>query len=159
MHYGGMVGDHTTASMVVDLDSPDPAGGLRTLIWATGTSCPCVSFFKPWIFGSQPAAPVFEPDSQDARSYWLQAEAFRRSLIGKALPQEFYAELHQIQQAWIIEARRTSNADFPAFSAWCLAQEKAFYEKWAAASLPDAPSVSAGFRKRWEKKNAALEKK
>ena len=176
MHYGGMVGDHTTASMVVDLDCTDPAGGQRTLIWATGTSCPCVSLFKPWIFGTQPAAPVFTPAvlqtgpqngspearikaPAEARSYWLQAEAFRRSLLGKALPQEFYAERSQIQQAWIIEARRTSNADFPAFSAWCLAQEKAFYEKWSAASLPDAPSVSRGFLKRWEKKNAALEKR
>ncbi len=165
MHYGGMVGDHTTASMVADLNSPDPAGGKRMLIWATGTSCPCVSLFKPWVFGTTPSAPVHAPSeteptgSAEARSYWLQAEAFRRSLLGKALPPQFYTELAQIQQAWLIEARRTSNADFPAFSAWCLSQEKAFYEKWSAADIPDAPSVSRSFLKRWEKKNAALEKK
>ena len=165
MHYGGMVGDHTTASMVADLNSPDPAGGKRMLIWATGTSCPCVSLFKPWIFGTTPSAPVYassetEPTgSAEARSYWLQAEAFRRSLLGKALPPQFYTELAQIQQAWLIEARRTSNADFPAFSAWCLSQEKAFYEKWSAADIPAAPSVSRSFLKRWEKKNTVLEKK
>ena len=165
MHYGGMVGDHTTASMVADLNSPDPAGGKRMLIWATGTSCPCVSLFKPWIFGTTPSAPVYNPSeteatgSAEARSYWLQAEAFRRSLLGKALPPQFYTELAQIQQAWLIEARRTSNADFPAFSAWCLSQEKAFYEKWSAADIPAAPSVSRSFLKRWEKKNAVLEKK
>ncbi len=165
MHYGGMVGDHTTASMVADLNSPDPAGGKRMLIWATGTSCPCVSLFKPWIFGTTPSAPVYAPSeteptgSAEARSYWLQAEAFRRSLLGKALPPQFYTELAQIQQAWLIEARRTSNADFPAFSAWCLSQEKAFYEKWSAADIPAAPSVSRSFLKRWEKKNAVLEKK
>ena len=171
MHYGGMVGDHTTASMVAELNSSSPSGSQRTLVWATGTSCPCVSLFKPWIFGTEPAAPVFCPPEdagtgtaapaarQEARDYWLQAEAFRRSLLGKILPQEFYTERDQIQQAWIVEARRTSDADFPALSAWCLSQEKAFYEKWAAAVLADAPSVSAGFRKRWEKKNAALEKR
>ena len=165
MHYGGMVGDHTTASMVADLNSPDPAGGKRMLIWATGTSCPCVSLFKPWIFGTTPSAPVYAPSeteptgSAEARSYWLQAEAFRRSLLGKALPPQFYTELAQIQQAWLIEARRTSNEDFPAFSAWCLSQEKAFYEKWSAADIPAAPSVSRSFLKRWEKKNTVLEKK
>lgn len=165
MHYGGMVGDHTTASMVADLNSPDPAGGKRMLIWATGTSCPCVSLFKPWIFGTTPSAPIYNPSeteptgSEAARSYWLQAEAFRRSLLGKALPPQFYTELAQIQQAWLIEARRTSNEDFPAFSAWCLSQEKAFYEKWSAADIPAAPSVSRSFLKRWEKKNAVLEKK
>ena len=165
MHYGGMVGDHTTASMVADLNSPDPAGGKRMLIWATGTSSPCVSLFKPWIFGTAPTAPIYAPSeteptgSAEARGYWLQAEAFRRSLLGKALPPQFYTELTQIQQAWLIEARRTSNADFPAFSAWCLSQEKAFYEKWSAADIPSAPSVSRSFLKRWEKKNAVLEKK
>ena len=124
-----------------------------------------VSLFKPWIFGTTPSAPVYassetEPTgSAEARSYWLQAEAFRRSLLGKALPPQFYTELAKIQQAWLIEARRTSNEDFPAFSAWCLSQEKAFYEKWAAADIPAAPSVSRSFLKRWEKKNAVLEKK
>ena len=52
MHYGGMVGDHTTASMIVSLE-PE-----RTVVWATGSSAPCVSLFKPYLFGSAPCAPV-----------------------------------------------------------------------------------------------------
>ncbi len=176
MHYGGLVGDHTTSSMVVELQPG------RTIVWSTGCSTPCVSLFKPWLFGTEPAASVYapfqaaepvtaEPNNRtpetacgpeanpEARAYWLQAEAFRRSLLGKALPQEFYAERDQIQHTWTIEARRTSDAEFPAFSACCLAQEQAFYEKWSKAELPPAPSVSSGFLKRWQKKNAVLEKK
>ena len=173
MHFGGMVGDHTTSSMAIDLQED------RTIVWSTGSSCPCVSLFKPWFFGSQPVAPVYCPaeicgddagDSAEVRStgpaalpeardYWLQAESFRRSLIGKILPPEFYAELRQIQETWLIESRRTCDADFPAFSAWCLSQEQAFYKKWSAVPMPDAPSVSRSFLKRWEKKNTALEKK
>ena len=159
MHYGGMVGDHTTSSIVIDLDSPAPSGQVRTIIWSTGSSCPCVSLFKPWIFGNVPEAPVFTPDNQDARDYWLAAEDFRRSLLGKAIPPQFYTELSAIQSRWLSEAEATSDEDFAEFSARCLAEEKAFYSKWAEASLPKAPSVSRSFLKRWEKKNAALEKK
>ena len=159
MHYGGMVGDHTTASIVVDLDSPAPSGSVRTLIWATGTSCPCVSLFKPWIFGSTLSAPVFTPDIQEARDYWLKAEDFRRKLLGKALPPQFYTELNDIQSCWLQEAENTCDENFPAFAARCLTQETEFYDKWSAIDLPPAPEVSRAFLKRWEKKNAVLEKK
>ena len=149
MHYGAMVGDHTTASMVVSLEKA------RTVVWTTGTSAPCVSLFKPWLFGSETVLPVVSAGDSSARQYWLEAERFRRSFLGKQLPREFYAQLDEIQQRWLAQADRTADTDFPAFSRACLAEEVAFYRKWDAEVLPTAVCTAA-FRKRWTKKNRVL---
>lgn len=149
MHYGGMVGDHSTASMVVSLEKD------RTVVWSTGCSTPCVSLFKPWCFGSAPVMPVTGRDDPMGRAYWLEAEAFRRSLIGKQIPQSFYVERREIQQRWIEEAYETADADFGAFSERCLRQERAFYEKWKKYPFEEA-ACSAGFRRRWEQKSKVL---
>ena len=149
MHYGGMVGDHTTASMVVSLE-PE-----RTVVWTTGTSLPCVSLFKPWLFSCKVVLPVTSPNSNDGESYWRNAEAFRRSLLGKRLPREFYVQRDEIQQRWLAEAACTADADFPAFSRACLEEETAFYQRWRTAVLSPA-ACSTGFQKRWAKKNQDL---
>ena len=146
MHYGGMVGDHTTASMVVSLEEK------RTVVWTTGASLPCVSLFKPWLFGCEVVLPVTMPNSKDGQDYWRSAETFRRSLLGKRLPREFYVQRDEIQQRWLAEAARTADADFPAFSQACLAEETEFYRKWSSAVLSPA-ACSAAFLKRWTKKN------
>ena len=149
MHYGAMVGDHTTASMVVSLE----AG--RTVVWTTGCSAPCVSLFKPWLFGTDAVLPVVTDGDKGGERYWLEAERFRRSLLGKKLPREFYAQRDAIQQRWLDEAAQTADADFPAFSRACLAEETEFYRQWSAEILTPA-SCTASFRKRWSKKNRAL---
>ena len=149
MHYGGLVGDHTTASMVVSLKSD------KTVVWSTGCSLPCVSLFKPWLFGSSPVLPVVQQGDQAAHQYWLEAEKLRRNLIGKVLPAEFYAQRDAIQAAWIAQANEISEADFPAFSHRCLEEERAFYAQWQA-QLPESGSAAFGFRKRWDRKNQIL---
>ena len=149
MHYGGMVGDHTTASMVVSLE----AG--RTVVWTTGSSVPCVSLFKPWLFGSAAVLPVAAPNDKNAEQYWLEAERFRRSLLGKQLPREFYTQRDAMQQRWLQQAAQTADANFPCFSRACLEEEAAFYRAWSTTVLPPAP-CGAGFRKRWTKKNQVL---
>ena len=149
MHYGAMVGDHTTASMVVSLE-PE-----RTVIWTTGSSAPCVSLFKPWLFGCKAVLPVTYPDDKCGESYWLEAEKFRRNLLGKRLPKEFYAQRDEIQQRWLQQAAQTAHDDFPAFSRACLEEEDAFYRKWSSCVLSPV-SCGTGFRKRWTKKNQVL---
>ena len=151
MHYGGMVGDHTTASMVVQLETE------KTVVWATGCSLPCVSLFKPWVFGMEPVLPVTKPNCPEGLAYWNVAEDFRRSLLGKELPAEFYAQRDAIQRRWIQQAQTIENAEFSAFSAACLREEAEFYEAWKNRSLRDVP-CSAGFKNRWAKKNAARNK-
>lgn len=149
MHYGAMVGDHTTSSMVVSLE-PD-----RTVVWSTGSSLPCVSLFKPWLFGTDTVLPVTLPEDPDGNQYWLDAERFRRSLLGKKLPEEFYEQRDAIQKSWLKSADGIAAEDFSEFSRRCLLEETAFFEKWKERPLPKA-SCSAGFRKRWDRKNKIL---
>jgi hypothetical protein len=148
MHYGGMVGDHTTASMVVSLEER------RMVVWSTGCSTPCVSLFKPWLFGTEAVLPIAEGRAEEA--YWLAAEKFRRNLLGKKLPDDFYTQRDEIQNRWIAQAENLSDEAFPAFSKACLEEENAFYEKWASIPLADA-HCAPGFAKRWEKKNNRLD--
>lgn len=150
MHFGGMVGDHTTASMIVDL-RPE-----QTVVWATGSSLPCVSLFKPWLFGTKPVEPVFAAGDPMAKSRWLQAEAFRRSLIGKEIPAEYYAQRDALEAAWRLQARTLDRESFPAFSKACLEEERQFFETWSRCRFPEG-KASKGFLSRWEKKNRALE--
>ena len=149
MHYGGLVGDHTTASMVVSLEEN------RTVVWSTGSSVPCVSLMKPWVFGTETVLPVTLPEDPAGGDYWCRAEAFRRSLLGKQVPESYYEELNQIQQRWIQQAEQTPLAEFTGFSAACLQEEAAFYHKWSQVAFPEA-NCTKGFRSRWEKKNNAM---
>lgn len=149
MHFGGMVGDHTTASMVVALEEE------RTLVWSTGCSLPCVSLFKPWVFGTEPALPVVAPADPRGEQYWLAAEKLRRAFLGKRLPPEFFAQRDAIQQDWIAQAAQIPTEEFAAFSARCLEEEAAFFEKWNIDAFDDAP-CGKGFRSRWAKKTAVL---
>ena len=137
MHYGGIVGDNTTASMVVELLED------RILVWATGCSCPCVSVFKPWVFGTEPTLPVTAPGDLRGRRYWLEAEAFRRALIGKRLPAAFYTARDALEKEWL----REQPQDAPE-------EERAFYSRWTPEEAPSG----AAFRRRWEKKNETLRK-
>lgn len=149
MHYGGMVGDHTTASMVVSLERERP------IVWSTGCSLPCVSLFKPWLFGTDPILPVVSQNDSAGQQYWLNAEKFRRNLLGKKLPTEFYSQRDAIQKAWITKAAQLPVEEFSAFSRACLEEEQAFYETWQNYALEDV-SCSSGFRKKWDKKSEVL---
>ena len=149
MHYGGMVGDHTTASMVVALEEN------RTIVWSSGCSLPCVSLLKPWLFGTEEVLPVICPDDPAGGEYWLEAEKFRRALLGKKLPDAFYEERDVIQQRWVTEAETVAEEDFTAFSRRCLQEEEEFFARWAKEPLKDAP-CSGAFRKRWQKKSDIL---
>ncbi len=149
MHFGGLVGDHTTASMVVSLAAD------RTVVWVTGASMPCVSLFKPWLFGDELVAPVFAPDDPAGEAYWRAQERFRRKLIGKRIPAEYQVERIALEKAWLKEAETTEISGMHALSCRCAAEERAFFERWGKYDFEDAASTWA-FRKRWKKKNDAF---
>ena len=149
MHYGGLVGDHTTASMVVSLS------GAMPLVFSTGCSLPCVSLFKPWLFGTDPVVPVTMENQGTGSQYWMEAEAFRRSLLGKVLPEEFYQQRDTLQNQWILTASQTDVSAFSDFSRQCLKEESDFYAYWKSQKL-DSIVTSAGFRNRWQIKNRIL---
>lgn len=149
MHAGGLIGDHTTASMIVEMDS-------EIKVWLTGSSTPCISLFKPWLFGSEPIPPIFEAGNPLAESYWFDHEAFHRNAIGRVLPAEFYSERDQLENNWLMETETTDKDLFAESGSRATAQEAAFYERWInqLSSLPLGGKGS--FHRYWQKKNAAL---
>ena len=149
MHFGGLVGDHSTASMVVQL------GGHRTVVWSTGCSTPCVSLFKPWVFGTEPVLPVVAVGDGAGEQYWRDAERYRRHLLGRKLPAEFYAQRDEIQSRWISQACQVPTEEFAAFVQVCLEEERTFFAKWDASKL-ECCGCSRGFRSRWQKKTEVL---
>lgn len=149
MHAGGLIGDHTTASMIVEM-------GSQIKIWLTGSSTPCTSLFKPWLFGNTSGAPVFDAGDPGAKEYWLKHEAFHRQAIGRSLPAEFYSERDQLENSWLIEAETTDKDLFATSSSRAAAQETAFYARWIN-QLSSFPLGGKGsFHRYWQKKNAAL---
>jgi dipeptidase len=75
MHAGGwLVGSQTTGSMVSELQ---PNGATH---WATGTSAPCLSVFRPVSVDSP--RDVGEPTGTPDDSLWWQFEHIHRALLG-----------------------------------------------------------------------------
>ena len=148
MHYGGMVGDHSTASMVICLDDGAPT------VFLTGTSTPCVSLYKPYRFGNPTRGPVVKPDDESAARYWRESERFRRALIGKAVPAEFYAERDALEKSWMAAVSQAA-ASMDELLIRALIEEAAFYGKYDPKNFEDVP-VKKAFAKNWAKKNEAL---
>jgi dipeptidase len=148
MHYGGAVGDQTTAGMIVRLDGDSPT------VFVTGTSLPCVSLFKPYRFGNPARLPVVTPGDKAAIAYWRTAERYRRALIGKQLPQAFYEERDTLEAGWMADVSHDAAA-MDALLNRAMREEAAFYKKYDPAKLPDVGTNSA-FKQRWAKKNEAF---
>ena len=143
-----MVGDHTTASMVIRLD-----GGAPT-VFLTGSSTPCVSLYKPYRFGNPARLPVTTPGDEVGTRYWREQEMFRRALVGKIVPAEFYAERDALEQSWLKDVSH-DGASMDELLIRALAEEAAFYAKYDPAAFEQAP-VKKAFAKNWQKKNAAF---
>jgi dipeptidase len=148
MHAGGLVGDHTTASLAAELRP-----GEAPLVWATGTSLPCISLFKPWRFGAPPCPPVYAAGDGEAERYWRRREAFRRAAIGRTLPGEFYAERDALERDWLAASRQAGDS----LSRRAAAEEEGFYAKWEK-TLTGERRGRRGFLAYWRKKDAALDR-
>ncbi len=68
-----LLGDHTTASFIVD-QSPS-----MTIIWLSNGSTPCLSVYLPTFFGVV-EGPVFSKEN-DALHYWLEREYLKRAYM------------------------------------------------------------------------------
>ena len=149
MHAGGLVGDQTTASMVVEL-------GEQLRVWLTGSSTPCISLFKPWLFGNATTSPVFAAGDPNAEAYWHKREAFHRQAIGRSLPEEFYVERDNLEASWLKAAENTSDESLHELSILASEEESAFYERWIARLSPLPINGKRSFRRYWQRKNTAL---
>lgn len=141
MHYGGLVGDHTTQSMAVELMEN---GEIK--IWITGMSLPCVSIFKPYAFGSKCVT---------TKEYWMEAEQFHRSFLGHKIPQAYYEERNFIEKELLHLSKNTTVEHMSDLCKMALNRELEFHNKWKKEKLEKHPT-SVVFKKNWEKKNREL---
>jgi dipeptidase len=79
MHAGGLVSSQTTGSMMVELLHN------RINIWATGTSLPCLSTYKPLWFTQESNGFFDEEETEKAIELWKSAEQINRMLIENSI--------------------------------------------------------------------------
>lgn len=154
MHAGGLVGDHTTQSMVAVLD-----GSNSPLVWQTGGSTPCVSLFKPYVYGNKAVGPVYKEGDEKALEYWLNHEKFVRKFLGNEVPDEYYAQRDELEAEFIkwAKAERHNLPAMEELALYALEKERKFEDKWTATIKPGALG-SPRFKRYWAKKNQLLGK-
>ena len=98
MHAGGwLVGSQTTGSMVSELQ---PNGATH---WATGTSAPCLSVFRPVSIDCP--RDVGSPTGTPGDSLWWRFEQIHRSLLGAdSAYRETYLDDRDAAQALILNS-------------------------------------------------------
>lgn len=141
----------SVASMVSELK---PDGGVH---WVTGSSAPCISLFKPFVFGAR--TPDFGPsptDRADAASRWWRHEALHRAALA-----DFTAALDEIAperdalearfQAWIDQAR--DGAALDEAIARCWREADAAEARWLARVSGRPPVEPAAHRRSWARLN------
>ncbi len=107
MHAGGMIGDHTTGSLVATLRQSKPI-----TLWVTGCSTPCISAFKP-IFWNSDAPPLFR-DSFPSLEYWLKREHVHRAVMAGMIDvSELRKKIKELESQWFAREERIMSADTP----------------------------------------------
>jgi secernin len=121
----------STASMVTYLDKSNP------IIFATGTSAPCTSIFKPFwmdtasILDAEPV-PTHQADSNSL--FWVHEKLHRATLRNyPARIQTYAADRDALEKQFIEGALKVQNApakERAEFSKQCLAESRAAEAEW-----------------------------
>ena len=145
--FGPIRGSQSTASLVVYLDQNKP------LIFATGTSAPCTSVFKPfWMDASALLGAELGPaptSQADASLYWTHEKLHRATLLNYPERIRTYAaDRDEMEQRFTQGALELHNANASAreradFSAQCLAENLAAEAEWL--KRVEAVPVKKGF--------------
>lgn len=146
MHAGGLVGDHTTASMIVDYTGDDIA------VWMTGSSLPCVSLYKPYLLGAGALFPVFPPESLKAQAYWQSREMLARSFIGGEVPAEYHQERDELESRW---GELIGTIPKKELSETVERQDREFFDSWRQR-ISRGSYGSTRFKNYWKAKDKAL---
>jgi len=155
MHAGGLIGDHTTGSLVTVLRQEKPM-----TLWSTGSSTPCISAFKP-VFWNSDAAPMFS-DPELSMAYWLRREQLHRAVIaGKADVKAVRGRIHDLESEWLLSEERIMCANVPdatelaALSADADKQEQALIDEFYDENWRDIESTGR-YARYWNRKNSRL---
>jgi len=158
MHAGGLVGDHTTGSLVAVLRDDKPS-----TLWVTGSSTPCISCFKPVFVEIDSGAPVFN-DEYESKNYWLKREAIHRSVLAGAVnPDILRSRFLELEKDFIAREKelfKNSNPDLRELKQFSIeAAEKE--EKIISGFLIEkdlSMPLNNSFGRYWNNKNKELEK-
>ena len=158
MHAGGLVGDHTTGSLVITMREEKPM-----TIWCTAASTPCISAFKPVFFSIDSGEPVFEEESE-AKNYWLEREVIHRGVLaGKVDVSALRARRDSLEKNWMAEEKRLFDAGTPdtktlaAFARNASLDEQAMVNDFKPKDEWRMPE-NGRFNRYWVRKNCALGK-
>jgi len=158
MHAGGLIGDHTTGSLVAVLRDNKPS-----TLWITGSSTPCISCFKPVFVDIDSGPPVFSNESE-SKNYWLKREAIHRSVLaGIVNPDNLRNKLLELEKGFVSRERElfnNTNPDFEKLKQFSVeAAEKE--EKIVSEVLIEkdwSMPLNNSFGRYWNNKNKELKK-
>jgi len=156
MHAGGIIGDHTTGSLVAVLRPDKPI-----TLWSTGSSTPCISAFNP-VFWNSESAPVFS-DPESCLEYWLKREHIHRAAIaGKIDVSALRDRIKLLEADWLLREEQIMNTDIPdttglaELSAKANEQEQVLVNEFYDENWRDIKSKGR-YARYWNRKNEKLE--
>lgn len=136
MHAGGIIGDHTTSSLVVELVD----GNIN--VWFTGTSSPCISVFKYYKFGEKIDYPISN------NKYWNERENIFRDLIGYKILNEYYELRDKIEDEFYNNKETVTLKEM-------LEKENDLFNKLKIMKIKKQ-NVSIRYKNYWDNKNKRL---
>ena len=128
--FGPIRGDQSTASMVVYLDEDKP------LIFATGTSAPCTSIFKPfWVdTGSELNLGPLPTGQADSSHYWIHEKLHRATVLNYPERIKTYAaDRDEMEKKFIqgaLDLHKASAKERADYTNQCIAESLAAEEEW-----------------------------
>ena len=155
MHAGGLIGDHTTGSLVAVLRPDKPV-----TLWSTGSSTPCISAFKP-VFWNSDSAPLFN-NPEASLEYWLKREHIHRAVIaGKVDAGALREKIKTLEAEWLQKEEEIIKEDIPditklaVLSADADKQEQALINEFYNENWRDIKSKGR-YARYWNRKNSKL---
>lgn len=129
--FGPIRSNQSTASMIVHLDNSNP------IIFATGTSAPCTSIFKPfWVdaASSLNLGPVPTSQTDSSSIYWTHERLHRATLLNYSERIKTYAaERDEMEKRFIrgaLELQSATTKERTDFTNQCLAESAAAEAEW-----------------------------
>ncbi|MEG2015324.1 MAG: peptidase U34 [Clostridia bacterium] len=140
------LGDHTTGSMMVEFYQD-----FNTL-WLTGSSTPCLSIYKPYIFGEQ--SQVVFGSQEESLAYWLNREYLVRAIYAKLIDeQDYLGKVSVLQERFFNEHARlraegATKEQFVQWSIDCAELEKQLVESYST-QIQQVKDNNANLPKSW----------
>lgn len=140
----------SVGSMVSDI-RPDRAA----LHWLTGSSAPCLSLFKPFVFGAAlPAQGPAPTDRFDPQTLWWRHEQAHRAALGDfaARLADLAPERDRLEAAFTArmdEALATGGGAVQAAIDACWAEAEAAEARWRTAAAHGSGKAPASFARSW----------